>query len=90
MAAFQNHQKRKENQDSSRETIRRQRFIPFTSFSLGYLFWLLRVSYEKVFTTEAPSSQSSANFLIKKVLLRVLRVSAVQSPSLFHRKPEDP
>ena len=39
MAAFQNHQKRKENKDCSRDTIRRQRFI----LSLGLLFFGLFV-----------------------------------------------
>ena len=42
---------------------------------------LFRVFCEEVFTTEAPSSQRSENFSIKNSLLRVLRASAVQSPS---------
>jgi hypothetical protein len=59
-------------------------------FSVGIIrfFW---VSCEEGFTTEAQSSQSSENFLIKNSLLRALRASAVQSPDpLFTGKPEDP
>jgi hypothetical protein len=44
-------------------------------------FRLFRVDCEGVFTTEAQSSQSSEYFFNKKSLLRVLRASAVQSPS---------
>jgi hypothetical protein len=47
----------------------------------GFVNWLLLVSCEEEFTTEAQSSQSSENFLIKNSLLRALRASAVQSPS---------
>ena len=55
------------------------------------LLWLFRVFYEEAFTTEAPSSQRSENFLIKNSFLGVLRASAVQSPSpVFTGKPEDP
>ena len=59
---------------------------------------LFRVFCEEGFTTEAPSSQRSEDFLIKTSLLGVLSVSAlkivadpsfggsaVQTPSLLHR-----
>ena len=49
-------------------------------------FWLFRVFCEKVFTAEAQSSQRSENFLTKNSFLRVLRASAVQSPSPASQK----
>jgi hypothetical protein len=68
---------------------------------------LLRVCYEKLFTTETRSSQrDSFPFRVpspesrvqtrdpkpetRDPKLRALRVSAVQSVSLYHGKPEDP
>jgi hypothetical protein len=47
----------------------------------GLIIRLFRVFCEEVFTTEAPSSQRSENFLIKNSLVRVLRAFAMQSPS---------
>src|SRR5262245_55514208 len=47
----------------------------------SFLFWLLRIFYEGVFTAETPSSQSSEYFLIKKSFLCALRASAVQFPN---------
>ncbi len=52
--------------------------------------WLFQVSCEEEFTTEAQSSQSSENFLIKNSLLRALRASAVQFPSPApHESPKN-
>ena len=51
------------------------------TWRIGSIIRLFRVFCEEVFTTEAPSSQRSENFLIKNSLLRVLRAFAVQSPS---------
>jgi hypothetical protein len=47
------------------------------------LKWVLRASYEKVFTTEAQSSQSSEYFVTKNLLLSDLSASAVQFPSPY-------
>jgi hypothetical protein len=47
------------------------------TFHSPLFFRRFRVFCKEVFTTEAPSSQRSENFLIKNSLLRVLRVSAV-------------
>ena len=58
-----------------------QEILRFLHSSKQLTFWLFRVFCEGVFTTEAPSSQRSENFLIKNSLLRVLRAFAVQSPS---------
>jgi hypothetical protein len=46
---------------------------------------LFRIFCREGFTTEAPSSQRSEDFLIKTSLLGVLSVSAVQTPSLLCR-----
>jgi hypothetical protein len=45
------------------------------------LFQLLQVSCEEELTTEAQSSQSSENFLIKNSLLCALSASAVKFPN---------
>src|SRR6266496_4432928 len=57
----------------------------------GFVNWLLRVSCEEDFTTEAQSSQSSENFLNQKLFTpRPPRLRGAISEPCFTRKSEDP
>ena len=60
--------------------LNRNRFgvIKFNQHGTAYSFGYSGFFCEEVFTTEAPSSQRSENFLIKNSLLRALSASALK------------